>query len=133
MDASASESPAPDATPETGGVPADGAGQTTSGDAGVCAACGAGAVCVEDVVSGGAFITPDDAGQCPPGRVLSPGTPQTCVSPPTYHCATLPAACNTAPGSTAIAHCACAGSLCGSGESCTDVTPSLMKCTLLAP
>jgi hypothetical protein len=36
-------------------------------------------------------------------------------------------------GSTAIAHCTCAPGLCPLAYQCTDPTPILMKCTLLAP
>jgi hypothetical protein len=126
-----------DATAHDAAVEADGAStadaQTVYGDAGVCAACSPGSVCVEDGISGGALILPDDAGQCPAGRVPSGGTPDVCVTPPTYHCAKLPAACNTALGATAVAHCTCAPELCPTADQCTDPTPTLMKCSLLAP
>jgi hypothetical protein len=56
-----------------------------------------------------------------------------CITPPTYHCAALPSACNTAPGATAIAHCVCAPGLCPPGDQCSDPTPVLMTCSLLAP
>jgi hypothetical protein len=70
---------------------------------------------------------------CPSGRVPSGGTPDVCIVPPTYHCAGLPAACNTAPGNPAIAHCTCAPELCPTSYMCTDPSPTLMKCSLLAP
>jgi hypothetical protein len=70
---------------------------------------------------------------CPSGRVPSGGTPDVCVVPPTYHCAALPAACNTALGSTAVAHCTCAPELCPTSYMCTDPSPTLMRCALLAP
>jgi hypothetical protein len=100
------------------------------GDAGVCAMCGPGTVCLEHQVSGGAIFFPDDAGQCPSGRILS-GT--TCIAEPTFQCVTLPGTCSNAPGTPALAHCVCARSLCASAEQCTDVTPTLMRCQLLAP
>ena len=104
-----------------------------SGDAGICGSCGPTSVCVESQTLGGAVIVPDDAGQCPQGRVLSAGPPARCDLAPSYACRLLPAACNTAPGSTAIAHCTCAASLCQAGDRCTDVSPTLMLCQLLAP
>jgi hypothetical protein len=104
-----------------------------NGDASVCGSCGTGSVCVEDSVSGGALFAVDDAGNCPAGRIPSGGTPDVCISPPTYHCAALPSACNTAAGSTAVAHCTCASELCPPAYMCTDPSPTLMTCALLAP
>jgi hypothetical protein len=98
-----------------------------------CANCTSGQVCVVDQTVGGAVFFPDDAGNCPNGRVIVPAAPGKCSPPPTYHCANLPATCNTAPGSTAIAHCVCAKELCTGGTMCSDLTPTLMQCLLLAP
>jgi hypothetical protein len=108
--------------------------ETTDGDAGTCATCGSGSVCVEDQTSGGALIPPDDAGDCPAGRVVADaGMTRICQAEPTFHCAVLPSACATAPGSTAIAHCTCAPLLCSGEGMCSDVTPTLVECLLLAP
>jgi hypothetical protein len=111
----------------------DSTSEAAAGDAGTCATCGAGSVCVEDQTLGGARIPPDDAGQCPPGLVIVPDAPSTCSSPPTFHCAVLPSTCTTPPGSIAVAHCTCAASLCAAGDMCTDLTPTLMRCVLAAP
>jgi hypothetical protein len=64
-DAATLDSTTPDATADASDAGADGAGQTTGsdGDAGICASCGAGSVCVEEQVVGGAIVLPDDAGQ----------------------------------------------------------------------
>lgn len=132
-DGAAGDSTLPDAGGPAGDSSADGPATGPAGDAGVCATCHPGTVCLEHQVSGGALIMPDDAGQCPAGRVVSPGTPALCVVDPTFQCAPLPATCSNAPGTPAIAHCTCAKSLCASGEVCTDVTPTLMRCQLLAP
>ncbi len=115
--------------------PIDAQADAPSGDASTttCSSCKRGQVCVEHLVEGGALFLAD-AGRCPAGRVPSQGGPQTlCVSPPSFECANLPGECTTAPGSTAVARCSCARSLCGSATTCDDVSPSLMKCTLLAP
>jgi len=100
-----------------------------------CSACKRGELCVEHITEGGAFI-PVDAGRCPKGRIpesLGPGRPSDCVYAPSYECRSLPAECSTAPGSTAVAHCTCARSFCDTSDQCTDVSPTLMKCALLAP
>jgi hypothetical protein len=107
--------------------------QVVYGDAGICGTCGVGHVCVEDIFQGGAQFLVDDAGQCPGGRIPSGGTPDVCITPPSYHCASLPSACATAAGSTAVAHCACAPELCPTAYQCADPTPTLMTCSLLAP
>jgi hypothetical protein len=115
--------------------PIDAQADAPSGDASMtaCSSCKHGQVCVEHLVEGGALFLAD-AGRCPAGRIPSESGPNTlCVSPPSFDCADLPAACTTAPGSTAVAHCSCARSLCGSATTCDDVSPTLMKCTLLAP
>jgi hypothetical protein len=132
-DGAAGDSTLPDAGGPASDSSADSPGSGPAGDAGVCATCHPGTVCLEHQVSGGALIMPDDAGQCMNGRVLSPGPPALCVVAPTFQCATLPGACSNPPGTPAIAHCTCATSLCASGEVCTDVTPTLMRCQLLAP
>src|SRR5690242_3689962 len=67
--------------------------------------CGQGEICVKDQTIGGAFIPPDDAGNCPPPRIIVPEAPISCSPPPTFHCAPLPAACLAAPS------CACADTL----------------------
>ena len=122
---------APGDAEDAPGEPAD--AQTVYGDAGVCTSCAVGSVCVEDIVSGGALFLVTDGGQCPSGRIPSGVTPNVCVTPPTYHCAPLPAGCNTAPGSVAVAHCTCAPALCPTSDVCADPTPTLMTCSLLAP
>ncbi len=104
---------------------------TSDVDAGPCGSCGGGSVCVEHEVLGGALIPPDDAGQCPAGRVILPNAIG-CSLPPTFDCAPLPGACFP-PGAIAPSHCVCAPSLCSSGEQCTNVSPTLMRCALLAP
>ena len=103
------------------------------GDGGVCDGCGGGSVCVEDQTIGGAAVYPDDAGHCPAGRVMVPQAPNFCSPVPTFHCAALPAACNTPPGSVAVAHCVCASNLCQAGTMCSDLSPTLMECLLAAP
>jgi hypothetical protein len=108
--------------------------ETTDGDAGTCPTCDPGSVCVEDQTSGGALVLPDDAGDCPAGRVATDaGMTRICQVEPTFHCAMLPSACATAPGSTAIAHCTCAPSLCSGEGMCSDLSPTLVECLLLAP
>lgn len=133
-DAATLDSTARDSTIEAGDAGEDGASQTTGSDAdATCATCGAGSVCVENQTIGGAVFRPDDAGQCPAGRIIVPAAPNFCSLPPTFNCALLPSACATAPGSTAVAHCTCAPSLCSAGRQCTDLTPTLMRCLLSAP
>jgi hypothetical protein len=88
---------------------------------------------VEDQTVGGAFVSPDDAGECPDGLVIVPQAPRSCSSPPTFHCAPLPSECNTSVGDLAVAHCTCASSLCSADESCADVSPTQMLCVLSAP
>jgi hypothetical protein len=134
---------APDATSDTSAdASSDGAdhggsdatADGTAGDAGTCPTCGSGSVCVEDQTSGGALILPDDAGACPSGRIpADAGTLLVCELAPTFHCAVLPSACTTALGSTAVAHCTCAPSLCSGEGMCSDVTPTLVECLLEVP
>jgi hypothetical protein len=107
-------------------------GGSAGGDAGVCATCGVGSVCVEDQTEGGAIRLPNDAGQCQEGYFIVPGGLATCSPLPSFHCAQLPAACNTAPGSIAVAHCVCAPNLC-TAATCTDLTPTLVQCLQLVP
>lgn len=111
-----------------------GSSGTRTVDSGVpgCRQCPLGSLCVEHQTVGGALMLPD-AGRCPDGRILSPGPRPTCDLPPSYECETLPSECMNAPGTPALAHCVCARSLCPAGNQCTDVSPTLMKCTLLAP
>ncbi len=111
----------------------DGSSSMVTGDAGICASCGSGHVCVEHRIEGGGLVFPNDAGVCPDGTVLNPDSPHNCERTPTYECARLPGACSNPPGTPAPAHCTCAASLCGSFEQCTDVSPTLMQCALLAP
>ena len=112
----------------------DATADSAAGDAGTCATCGSGSVCVEDQTSGGALILPDDAGDCPSGRIpADAGARVVCESAPTFHCALLPSACTTAAGSTAVAHCTCAPALCSGEGMCSDVTPTLVECLLEAP
>jgi hypothetical protein len=87
------------------------------------------AVCV---AQGGAQMDARDGG-CPAGSQLEPAFPATCYSPPSYSCETLPPECSTAPGSTAVAHCTCAGSLCSAPYQCSDPSPTTMVCALFAP
>ena len=122
-----------DSTAADSGADAGDTGRTTGSDAGACGACGVGSVCVANQTIGGAIEPPDDAGRCPPGRVIVPEAPHACSPAPTFHCATLPSTCTTAPGSLAIATCACDPSICSGGEICTDVTPTQVQCLLLAP
>ncbi len=133
VDAAAGDSTTPDSAAQATDAEADETSPIIEGDAGTCATCGTGHVCVENQTVGGARILPNDAGQCPPGLIVVPNAPNACSSPPTFHCAPLPPTCTTAPGSTAIAHCACAPSICAAGERCTDLTPTLMQCLLAAP
>jgi hypothetical protein len=113
----------------TGGAETGGA-ENDSGPVSDCSSCtAAGTVCVEHQLEGGALFRAD-AGRCPNGRIA---VGSICQSPPSFECQHLPAACQTAPGSLAIAHCTCARSLCGSANLCEDVTPTHMKCTLQAP
>ncbi|HLK41654.1 MAG TPA: hypothetical protein VKU41_33125 [Polyangiaceae bacterium] len=136
VDASVDASGDAGAVSDESSVLRDGGADVTtvvSGDAGICSSCGPTSVCVESQTLGGAVIVPDDAGQCPQGYVVSAGPPARCNFAPSYECRLLPSACNTAPGSTAIAHCTCAASLCQAGDRCTDVSPTLMLCQLLAP
>jgi hypothetical protein len=85
---------------------------------------------VEDWTVGGAIILPNDAGQCPNGRlVVVPGG--TCSSPPSYHCVQLPGACTN--GTPAVAHCVCVPSICPPSYMCTDLTPTFTQCLLEVP
>jgi hypothetical protein len=102
------------------------------GDAGVCATCTGNEVCVEHQIVGGAVHPLNDAGRCDDGFVIVPEAPFTCSRPPTFQCAQLPSTCNTNPAAVAVAHCTCASSLCAA-SSCTDVTPTLMRCVQSVP
>jgi hypothetical protein len=76
-------------------------------DAGACdAGCAAGAICVRYQAVGGFLVAPNDAGTCPPGRVMAPELPG-CWEAPSFACVPRPAACGSATPS-----CACAASIC---------------------
>jgi hypothetical protein len=120
---------------KSGGSTGGSAGGHPGADSGTnpCSACSNTEVCVEHETQGGALILAD-AGRCPNGRVPVQSENRTiCETAPSYECAAIPATCNNPPGTPAIAHCVCARSLCGSANLCTDVSPTLMKCTLQAP
>jgi hypothetical protein len=105
----------------------------SSGDGGICSTCKAWEVCVEHETQGGALILAD-AGRCPSGRVPVSNFGRTvCELAPSFECAAIPSTCNNPPGTPALAHCACARSLCGSANLCEDVSLTLMKCTLQVP
>jgi hypothetical protein len=111
------------------GASGDAAQQSSAGDAGAgsCSpACAHGSVCVKTQVIGGALIEPDDAGVCPAPRVMVPEAPGICSLPPSFQCATVPAACR------ASLSCACAQPVCGS-LSCESATAALVQCLLRAP
>jgi len=131
-DAALHDAPALDSATKVTDAQSDGAGDATTGsaDGGACAACGAGSICVEDLTVGGALILPDDAGQCPNGRVVVPQSIG-CSVPPTFHCAQVPGACTA--GTPAIAHCVCVPSICPAGYMCTDLTPTLTQCIQAVP
>jgi hypothetical protein len=99
---------------------------------GACGSCAAGSVCLETQVIGGAVREkPDDAGACPVGLHSVPESPLSCAVLPTYRCAPLPATCSPDSGIAASLHCPCASSLCNGP--CSDVSPTQMRCLLLAP
>jgi hypothetical protein len=95
--------------------PPDAAAKDASkGDAGASGcvpACNPNQVCVSDQVIGGAFIAPDDAGACPPGRHP---VADHCENDPTFACAPYPVACTSA----LLFDCSCAASVCTSQSSC---------------
>ncbi len=104
---------------------------STSEDAGTASTgcpggCGSG-VCVKEQTVGGAHILADDAGTCPPPRIVVPEAPGFCSPLPTFHCATLPAACGTTPS------CSCVGNLCHNAPLCISATTKLVVCVLQAP
>jgi hypothetical protein len=131
-DAAAHDAPALDSATKVSDARSDAAGDATTGgaDGGACAACGTGSICVEDLTVGGALILPDDAGQCPNGRVVVPQS-LGCSVPPTFHCAQVPGACTA--GTPAVAHCVCVPSICPASYMCTDLTPTLTQCLQAVP
>lgn len=89
-------------------------GTNAEAGSGDCTAttCSASEICVQARVSGGAIVTPNDAGACP-AQWESDGKGG-CVRIPTNSCATRPSGCGNTPT------CACAGSLCPSRYGCID-------------
>jgi hypothetical protein len=81
------------------------------GTSGCVPACSNGQVCVSDQIVGGAFVSPDDAGACPPNQHR---VNNQCVNDPTYHCLATPPECAGAP----VFDCSCASSLCTSQSTC---------------
>jgi hypothetical protein len=133
-DAAVHDATAPDSATKITDAGSDATREGTAGDADAapCAACGAGSVCVEDLVLGGELILPDDAGQCPNGRVVVPQSPRSCTVPPTYRCLPVPAECTS--GTPAPTHCACVPSICPAGlYMCTDLTLTLTQCIEAVP
>ena len=108
------------------------AGTMDAADA--CATCGAGQVCVaSQIVSGGDTVSTDDAGQCPTGFVVVPEAPHTCSRPTSYACASPPAACAPPDGSPPLDACSCAPSICPPMSTCTNPTPTHVRCLVVAP
>ena len=135
MDAGVRDAAAQDVASELADGSSDATSETAAGDANVdaCAACATGSICVEDLTVGGAFIPPDDAGQCPNGLVIIPQS-RGCSSPPSMHCVPLPAACTAAAGNLEPSHCSCVPSICPAAlYMCTDLTPTLTECLQAAP
>jgi hypothetical protein len=84
----------------------------THGDGGTSGcnpSCKADEICVSDQVVGGAFLPPDDAGACPPGRHV---VGNHCENDPTYSCSKAPTGC------VGAIDCTCAATLCTSQNSC---------------
>jgi hypothetical protein len=134
--------PGPDSggstTPDGGGGSPDGAtpdggekdsSTTDGGGSGCSPACKSGDVCVSDQVIGGAFITPDDAGACPPGRHVEGIR---CENDPTYHCVTSPPSC-----AGGAIDCTCASTVCSSQSSCPylcqSATSTQINCVCPVP
>jgi hypothetical protein len=101
------------------------ADSSTEGDGGLACGttvCQTGEVCVVEGVSGGACLSPDDAGACPPGLMH---TGACCTSPATaYFCQPLPAAC----GGTLA--CGCAVALCPGSTTCRVPDANELDCIL---
>jgi hypothetical protein len=113
--------------------PAD-ANQTAISSTSCETTCDAGYVCVEDREVGG-NVPPNDAGVCGAGGVPAGGY---CPVWAGYHCVSLPSSCT---GSTTIAACGCAASLCNldallldpinGSPTCSAPSPTLMVCTVV--
>jgi hypothetical protein len=100
-----------DASSSDGGAAKDAASSGEAGVSGCVPACKPNEVCARDQVLGGAFIAPDDAGACPPGRHP---VADHCENDPTFACVPYPAAC----ASALVFDCSCAASVCTSQSSC---------------
>jgi hypothetical protein len=120
------DSPTSDSSKD-GSVPVDG-GPTD------CVGCTTSQICVAHRTVGGALVTPDDAGVCPPGRhvELLPGGDPICQNDWAYSCEDRPAGC------AGVVDCTCAGTYCGDhglGSGCSVRTGTLsdLECVFAAP
>ena len=118
----ASPDVAADASPDVAAdVAPDAAPDAAAGSCGA-STCMPSELCVRQRTLGGAFLPPDDAGTCPPGRHVEGSA---CVADFAYRCAVRPPC--------AAVDCACLGMVCPSSFMCRGAEAAQVTCEQLAP